>query len=253
MRRPVCAKLPGGGSPGREDAAPFLRPGGYDRAEGGSPLHLVNAWAAEQGLALGQMAVAGKSNEITVLPKLLELLSLQGRVITADALHCQRQVAQQVVEPAADYALALKGNQGTLNDDVRLLLEDPATPVAEATTVGKGHGRIEVRPASVSGDVAWLQEEHQWRRAPVARLAGGGQGHRPTSKGRPNWGGNPLLSAEPGFLTGAVPSGSMTLCAATGGLRTSCTGAWMWCSTRTRHGTGRGTAPRIWPCCGSWQ
>ena len=108
------------------------------------------------------MAVAGKSNEITALPKLLELLSLQGRVITADAMHCQRQVAQQVVEQAADYALALKGNQGTLNDDVRLLLEDPATPVAEATTVGKGHGRIEVRTASVSSDVAWLQEEHQW-------------------------------------------------------------------------------------------
>ena len=63
---------------------------------------------------LGQMAVAGKSNEITALPKLLQLLSLQGRVVTADAMHCQRQVAQQVVEQGADYALALKGNQGTL-------------------------------------------------------------------------------------------------------------------------------------------
>ena len=134
----------------------------YDRAEGSSPLHLVNAWAAEQRLALGQWAVDGKSNEITALPKLLEVLSLPGVVVTADAMHCQRQVAQQVVEQLGDYALALKGNQGTLNDDVRLFLNDPATPVVQATQVNKGHGRIETRTASVSGDVDWLQERHQW-------------------------------------------------------------------------------------------
>ena len=128
----------------------------YDRAEGASPLHLVNAWAAEQRLALGQLAVAGKSNEITAIPQLLKLLSLAGTVVTADAMHCQRQVASRWLDSRADYVLALKGNQGALHDDVRLFLEDPATPVAEATQVNKGHGRVETRTASVSADVAWL-------------------------------------------------------------------------------------------------
>ena len=134
----------------------------YDRAEGTSPLHLVSAWAAEQRLALGQLAVEGKSNEITAVPKLLELLSLSGTVVTADAMHCQRQVAQLVREQSADYVLALKGNQGTLNDEVRLFLDDPDTPLAEATEVSKGHGRVETRTAGVSGDVAWLQDIHHW-------------------------------------------------------------------------------------------
>ena len=134
----------------------------YDRAAGQSPLHLVSAWAEEQRLVLGQVAVDGKSNEITAVPQLLEMLSLRGKVVTADAMHCQRQVAQQVVEQGGDYALALKGNQGTLHDDVKLFLDDPGTPVAQAAQIGKGHGRIESRVASVSADVAWLQEQHDW-------------------------------------------------------------------------------------------
>ena len=134
----------------------------YDRAEAKSPLHLVSAWAAEQRLVLGQLAVDGKSNEITAVPKLLEMLALPGMVVTADAMHCQRQLSQQILEQGADYALALKGNQESLNDDVRLFLDDPATPQVQATTVNKGHGRIETRTASISDDVAWLQERHQW-------------------------------------------------------------------------------------------
>ena len=134
----------------------------YDRAEGRSPLHLVSAWAEEQRLVLGQLAVEDKSNEITAVPKLLEMLALPGKVVTADAMHCQRRVAQQVVEQGGDYALALKGNQGSLHDDIRLFLDDPDTPAARAAQVNKGHGRIETRTASVSGDVAWLQEWHDW-------------------------------------------------------------------------------------------
>ena len=67
-----------------------------------------------------------------------------------------------MVEQGGDYVLALKGNQGSLQDDVGLFLDDPATPVAQATRVGKGHGRIETRMASVSSDAAWLQERHGW-------------------------------------------------------------------------------------------
>lgn len=134
----------------------------YDRAESRSPLHLVSAWAAEQRLALGQLAVDGKSNEITAVPKLLEMLALPGMVVTADAMHCQRQLSQQVLEQEADYVLALKGNQESLNEDVRLFLDDPDTPVTQATQTNKGHGRIEIRTASLSDDVAWLQERHSW-------------------------------------------------------------------------------------------
>ena len=71
-----------------------------------------------------------ESNAITVLPRLLEMLTLWGKVVTADAMHCQRQVAQQMIEQGGDYALALKGNQGHLRDDVQLFRDDPATPLA---------------------------------------------------------------------------------------------------------------------------
>ena len=134
----------------------------YDRAEGQSPLHLVSAWAAERRLVLGQLAVDGKSNEITAVPKLLEVLALPGMVVTAGAMHCQRQLSRQVLDQGADYVLALKGNQESLNNDVRLFLDYPATPVAQASQTNKGHGRIEIRRASVSDDVAGLQEIHQW-------------------------------------------------------------------------------------------
>ena len=134
----------------------------YDRAEGQSPLHLVSAWAAEQRLVLGQLAVDGKSNEITAVPKLLEMLAQPGMVVTADAMHCQRQLSQQVQDQGSDYVLALKGNQRSLYDDVRLFLDDPATAVALDLQSNKGHGRVETRTASSSSDVAWLQERHQW-------------------------------------------------------------------------------------------
>ena len=108
------------------------------------------------------MTVDAKSNEITALPKLLAMLTLRGKVVTADAMHCQRQAAQQVIEQYCDYALALKGNQGTLRDDVQLLLDDPAAPLAQNIQISKGHGRIETRIASVSSDAGWLQEAHKW-------------------------------------------------------------------------------------------
>ncbi len=134
----------------------------FDLAAGSSPLHLVSAWACEQRLVLGQLAVAGKSNEITAIPKLLDLLSLKGSIITADALICQRVLAEQVVDQGGDYVLALKGNQGTLLDDVQLFLDDPATPLATAAETEGGHGRIEQRRADLSGDIGWLQERHAW-------------------------------------------------------------------------------------------
>jgi predicted transposase YbfD/YdcC len=135
----------------------------FDRASGQSPLHMLHAWAVDQRLLLGQLAVDGKSNEITAVPKLLELLSLRGCIVTADALNCQRAIAAGVVAKGGDYVLALKGNQGSLHDDVRLFLQDRARPATVAhTTVDGEHGRIETRTSLVCSDIAWLQERHGW-------------------------------------------------------------------------------------------
>ena len=133
----------------------------FDRVAGKSPLHMVHAWSAEQRLLLGQVAVDGKSNEITAVPKLLELLSLKGCIVTADALNCQRVIAAKVVEQGGDYVLALKGNQGSLHDDVRCFFDDPTRTAEMAhTTVDGDHGRIETRTSLVSTDITWLQERH---------------------------------------------------------------------------------------------
>jgi predicted transposase YbfD/YdcC len=134
----------------------------FDRAAQASPLHLVSAWAADARLCLGQLAVGDKSNEIVAVPKLLELLSLKGRVVTADAMSCQRKIAQQIIDQGADYVLALKGNQETLHDDVRRFLDDPQTKLARAADTDKGHGRIETRTAALTTDIAWLQDNHDW-------------------------------------------------------------------------------------------
>ncbi len=209
----------------------------YDRAEAQSPLHLVNAWAAEQRLVLGQLAVDGKSNEITAVPKLLEMLALPGMVVTADAMHCQRQLSRQVLDQGADYVLALKGNQESLHDDVRLFLDDPATPLAQATQTSKGHGRIEIRTASISGDVAWIQERHQWPGlAAVGKItARRQQGERTASRA------GTTCSANPSRRNGSTPSSGNT-----GASRTGCTGCWTWCSTRTSPETARIIVRKTW-------
>jgi predicted transposase YbfD/YdcC len=135
----------------------------FDKASGKSALHMVSAWGCEQRLVLGQIAVDAKSNEITAIPKLLRMLSLEGAVVTVDALNCQRGIAQQIIDQKGDYVMALKGNQGTLHEDVRTFLDDPETKLSVgASTVDGDHGRIETRTAMVSTDIAWLQESHQW-------------------------------------------------------------------------------------------
>ena len=135
----------------------------FDRASSKSALHMVSAWGCEQRMVLAQIATDAKSNEITAVPKLLRMLSLKGTIVTADALNCQRAIAQQIVDQGGDYALALKGNQGTLHGDVVLFLEDPERPAGEShETVDADNGRIETRVASVSTDIGWLQSSHAW-------------------------------------------------------------------------------------------
>ena len=129
-----------------------------------SPLHLVQAFASEARLVLGQVRVEDKSNEIAAVPTLLEMLALKGRVVTADAMHTQRQTARAVTAAGGDYVLALKGNQGALHEDVKLYLDDPAQDenCLSHQDVDGSHGRIETRTASVAHDIDWLQGRHRW-------------------------------------------------------------------------------------------
>ena len=135
----------------------------FDRASGKSALHMVSAWGCEQRMVLGQIATDAKSNEIAAVPNLLKMLSLKDTIVTVDALNCQRAIAQQIVDQGGDYALALKGNQGTLHADVSLYLDDPAREAGDTdTTVDADNGRIETRTATVTTNIGWLQHRHKW-------------------------------------------------------------------------------------------
>ena len=131
-------------------------------------IHMVSAFAARQRLVLGQVKVAEKSNEIIAIPKLLDMLAIEGAIVTIDAMGCQRDIAQKVVDKKADYVLALKGNQGSLREDVELFVAEQKaagfkdTKISRDQTVDGDHGRIETRTTTVIHDVAWLQERHDW-------------------------------------------------------------------------------------------
>ncbi len=135
----------------------------FDTASEKSALHMVSAWSCEERLVLAQIATDEKSNEITAVPQLLRLLNLEGRTVTADAMSCQREIAQQIVAQGGQYVLSLKGNQPTLFDDVARYFADPeARVLACQPTVDADHGRIETRSAVVCHDVGWLQDIHCW-------------------------------------------------------------------------------------------
>ena len=131
-------------------------------------LHLVSAFAARQRLVLAQKKVDEKSNEIVAIPALLDALSIEGAVVTIDAMGCQRDIAATVIAKKADYILALKGNQGTLREDVELFAaEQKARDFAEAQistheTCDADHGRVETRQYTVFHNVDWLQARHDW-------------------------------------------------------------------------------------------
>ncbi len=133
-----------------------------------APIHMVSAFAARQRLVLGQVKVAEKSNEITAIPKLLSMLAIEGAIVTIDAMGCQRDIAQKILDKKADYVLALKGNQGSLRADVELFATEQKarsfadTTITRDTTVDGDHGRIETRTTTVIHDVAWIQERHDW-------------------------------------------------------------------------------------------
>lgn len=132
-------------------------------AEGGlGALHLVSAFATEARVVLGQRAVGEKSNEIVAIPELLEALDVRGATVTIDAMGCQRAIAERICAGGGDYVLALKDNQPALRADVELFFDGPpaGTVLDTDEAVDKGHGRIEVRRATVCTGLGWLRERH---------------------------------------------------------------------------------------------
>jgi predicted transposase YbfD/YdcC len=140
----------------------------YTKKGASDAIHMVSAFAAQQRLVLGQVKVDEKSNEIVAIPKLLAMLSIEGAIVTIDAMGCQKEIARQIVDKRADYVLSLKGNQGTLREDVELFAAEQKangfkdTAVSRHETVDSDHGRIETRKYTVLHDVSWLKERHKW-------------------------------------------------------------------------------------------
>jgi predicted transposase YbfD/YdcC len=144
----------------------------HDEGAGKKPLHLVSAWALENRLVLAQIATEEKSNEITAIPKLLRQLALAGCIVTIDAMGTQTKIADQIIEQDGDYALALKDNQGNCYDEVKatfaLAEKDHFQNVEYEShqTVGKDHGRLEIRNYWTISDPAileYLDPEKRWR------------------------------------------------------------------------------------------
>jgi predicted transposase YbfD/YdcC len=142
----------------------------HDRSIGKGAIHMVSAWAAQNHLVLGQVKVDERSNEITAVPELLDLLELSGCIVTVDALNCQKKIAEKIIDQGADYVLSVKENQANLYQAIQDLFEyAQETAFRDCDyfkTVDKGHGRIETRACwttSASDYLAYLPDRADWK------------------------------------------------------------------------------------------
>ena len=119
------------------------------KKDGAPAIHMVSAFAARQRLVLGQVKVAEKSNEIIAIPKLLDMLAIDGAIITIDAMGCQRDIAQKVLDKKADYVLALKGNQGSLRGDVELFVAEQQAAGFKHNAQMSGNGNAQTAGGTI--------------------------------------------------------------------------------------------------------
>ena len=137
-------------------------------SENRKPIHMISAWASEQELVLGQMCVDEKTNEIPTVPLLLELLDINGCIVTADAMSCQREITKKIIDGKGDYVLSLKENQPTLYEYADTYFKDALEhpqwypEMTSFETVDKGHGRIERRTYYLSSDLSGLDNAADW-------------------------------------------------------------------------------------------
>ena len=131
-----------------------------------NPLHIISAQLAELGITLGQKAVTEKSNEIPAMRELLEILTIKGCIVVADALNCQKETAKTIIEGKGDYLLSVKDNQQTLKEDIEGFVqdEDLRKTMDTHSTIDKTSGRIERRVAYTSSDIGWLYGKEEWEK-----------------------------------------------------------------------------------------
>ncbi len=141
--------------------------GSYDHERDRAAIHMVSAWATENKLSLGQVVVHEKSNEITAIPELLQVLEISGALVTIDAMGCQREIADRIRQGGGDYVLAVKQNQPKLYEQVEqaiaVALEGDTEELDECQTVEKGHGREETRTYAVVAAPESVDPEQLWR------------------------------------------------------------------------------------------
>jgi predicted transposase YbfD/YdcC len=141
----------------------------FDRASGKGAIHMVSAWASANRLVLGQVKTDAKSNEITAIPKLLEVLSLRGCIVTIDAMGCQKEIARKIIDKDAQYVFGLKGNQGNLHADVEAYFKEALkhgfvdTPYDFLEQKDHGHGRDECRRLWCTNDLMWFDKRTEWK------------------------------------------------------------------------------------------
>ena len=136
--------------------------GSKNKKLGQKGIYMLGAWASSNKLLLGQVKVGEKSNEITAMPQLLDMLVLKGCVVRADALNCQKEIAEKIISKEADYMLAVKGNQGTLHQDIITSFESK-TPDDTYTQLNKDHGRIEKRVCEIIYDLDLIKGGGDWK------------------------------------------------------------------------------------------
>jgi predicted transposase YbfD/YdcC len=127
-----------------------------------SPLHIVSAYVSEFGLTIGQVAVDAKSNEIPAVQELIKALNIEGAVVVADALNCQKKTAQAVIDGGGDYLLAAKENQPDLYNDMKLLFGTESASMEQYEKAENSHGRHEKRTSFVSHDIDWYENKDKW-------------------------------------------------------------------------------------------
>ena len=134
----------------------------FDTATNKSAIHLVNAWASKNSMVLAQYKVSDKTNEITGIKELLKLLDITGCVISIDAIGCQKEIAQNIVDAKADYILAVKDNQESLKQQIEDSFNREKIQ-EQNIDIDKGHGRIEKRVCSIITDLKWIDSVDQWK------------------------------------------------------------------------------------------
>lgn len=135
--------------------------GSKDSFHNTSPIHLVHAWSVENNMCLGQFKTETKSNEITAIPEILDLLDIKGSIITIDAMGTQKAIAEKIIEKEADYILAVRDNQKTLREEVETAC-NRYRPKVDISETEKGHGRIETRRCQVFEKGIIVDSENSW-------------------------------------------------------------------------------------------